>query len=53
MVILPDDFEASLGEDQLPLSGEANSVITAGGYTGSYAFANVILTVAGTIAMLL
>jgi putative transport protein len=30
---------------------EANSSIPALGYTGTYAFANVILTVAGTLIM--
>ena len=30
---------------------EANSTIPALGYTGTYAFANVILTVAGTLIM--
>jgi putative transport protein len=35
------------------LSSEADSATPALGYTGTYAFANVILTVAGTLVMLL
>ena len=35
------------------VSSEAKSAVPALGYTGTYAFANVILTVAGTLVMLL
>jgi putative transport protein len=33
------------------VNSEANSAIPALGYTGTYAFANVILAVAGTLIM--
>ena len=35
------------------VTSEAKSAVPALGYTGTYAFANVILTVAGTVVMLL
>jgi putative transport protein len=35
------------------VNSEARSTIPALGYTGTYAFANVLLTLAGTLVMLL